>query len=1093
MAELTDDEQLQLDLDVARARVRAKQTQQNALQDEIAQRQPRLQEAPAQPPIEEIPEPSTRILPENRFTNMLPENPVTLGKGLIKGAAKAGLGALQTSAAVGGAIGQGLGHLYDEYAPSVGLSPRDPARVKAGEEQNAREIQTLQSLNDQIKPADKVDRVSMPVGQVAAGGLAGGAIVRGGGYLAGLAGTSIGAAAANPNQEGLLVSDKGYVGLGINPDDTPATVQTKKFINNSLDNVVTTAAFDAGTKAGGVVYRTVKDAVNAMRGYRKLPVMEKEYVEGLINIGAKIPPNATREQTAAAYQELLDRTNQYHSQKFEMGEDIEPITIEKDPTSILSEGLNPNNPVDRARQIHLESLRASAKPGNAPKTTVALERPRTALDEGLNAVQTSRGGDAAIEQTRQSFQDKAMTEAASHDIGPQLAREDLAAGQQSYQDTLRKDPDFGKSIRDAETGGVPLNIHDTERNLKSGIVRDAQAARAADKEVRDNAYKVVADLGAPADMESFSAAAKNADPFLSNDLREIINHADGSFGYLNNQVRPRISEAITQAYNSNNPVAVQELMKLRNNIQRDQMAWLTEHGNEQTIQAAQNANKINIEYSRKWNDGVGQDFLKNEKINRPKTQPINFIEDGRKIVDDVVSNPNRKESVDQLKGILGPEKEGALADTALAKATKDIQAGKGIDFDKITGDLQQMAHNFSDKQRMRFEGFLTDVKAKKMSLDDLEKKIPELQAASDAEKEKIFGDKFKSLFKKSTGKDYVGKENGYRIFQDVLNDKEISAASKGTQLDRLLENADDADRAGMQAAWAKSAQEQLGQNSREVTKFTPEFEEAGRKLFGDNPALESILQIRKEAERLQRAQVRTGIQEFDRGSNQKRMSHAVQMFSTWAFGVLNPTAARIKTITGHLLREYDSNPLAHEAIDNVLSNNQLLRDNLKRMIEETKTKISPEEKQMMKRLGLQLGLYSKKEQTEMNFPELSKGQMAKKGSDPSAAVSPKRASPMGPFKGELATGNIDVEHRPKVPNPDGGISTVNSMSYENDNGEEVLIPTVSDEGKLMGNHEAMEYWGKKGKYLGKFSNPDDADNYARQLHKSQAKYYGLDE
>jgi hypothetical protein len=99
---------------------------------------------------------------------------------------------------------------------------------------------------------------------------------------------------------------------------------------------------------------------------------------------------------------------------------------------------------------------------------------------------------------------------------------------------------------------------------------------------------------------------------------------------------------------------------------------------------------------------------------------------------------------------------------------------------------------------------------------------------------------------------------------------------------------------------------------------------------------------------------------------------------------------------------------------------------------------------------------------------------------------------MGPFKGEKATGNIDLEHRPRVRNEDGSTSTVRSMSYEDDNGDEVLIPTVSDEGKVMSDREAMEYWGHKKKFLGKFDNPEDADNYANELHKSQAKYYGLD-
>ncbi|RUV65845.1 hypothetical protein EOA64_00435 [Mesorhizobium sp. M1A.F.Ca.IN.022.02.1.1] len=106
-----------------------------------------------------------------------------------------------------------------------------------------------------------------------------------------------------------------------------------------------------------------------------------------------------------------------------------------------------------------------------------------------------------------------------------------------------------------------------------------------------------------------------------------------------------------------------------------------------------------------------------------------------------------------------------------------------------------------------------------------------------------------------------------------------------------------------------------------------------------------------------------------------------------------------------------------------------------------------------------------------------------------AVLTPPAAGPTGPVKGLIAAGNIDLATRPVVKNDDGTISTVRSMSYENDAGQEVLIPTVSNEGKIMSNEEAIRYWGEKGQFLGKFDNPNDADAYAQSLHESQARYY----
>lgn len=91
--------------------------------------------------------------------------------------------------------------------------------------------------------------------------------------------------------------------------------------------------------------------------------------------------------------------------------------------------------------------------------------------------------------------------------------------------------------------------------------------------------------------------------------------------------------------------------------------------------------------------------------------------------------------------------------------------------------------------------------------------------------------------------------------------------------------------------------------------------------------------------------------------------------------------------------------------------------------------------------------------------------------------------------GMKSRGTIDIFNRPVVQNPDGSISTVRSLSFGTDDGE-ILIPTVTDDGRILEDEDAIEHFYQTGGHLGIFDTPEAATAFADVLHRQQEEYYG---
>lgn len=94
--------------------------------------------------------------------------------------------------------------------------------------------------------------------------------------------------------------------------------------------------------------------------------------------------------------------------------------------------------------------------------------------------------------------------------------------------------------------------------------------------------------------------------------------------------------------------------------------------------------------------------------------------------------------------------------------------------------------------------------------------------------------------------------------------------------------------------------------------------------------------------------------------------------------------------------------------------------------------------------------------------------------------------PYVPIPGLVEPGNIDLTKRPRVKNPDGTTSTIRSIG-KNIDGHEVVLPTITPDGKNLTEAQAVERYRLTGEHLGKFASVDTANWYAERLHEAQAR------
>jgi GH24 family phage-related lysozyme (muramidase) len=113
---------------------------------------------------------------------------------------------------------------------------------------------------------------------------------------------------------------------------------------------------------------------------------------------------------------------------------------------------------------------------------------------------------------------------------------------------------------------------------------------------------------------------------------------------------------------------------------------------------------------------------------------------------------------------------------------------------------------------------------------------------------------------------------------------------------------------------------------------------------------------------------------------------------------------------------------------------------------------------------------------------------AQKFAEPSDDMVDIKAMPeaLKPLEGVLEEPNFDMSRQPIVKNDDGSVSTIATISIGRD-GREILIPTVSEDGRKLSEKEAIAEYDRTGRHLGVYSGPDAATEAAKRFHEMEER------
>jgi hypothetical protein len=418
------------------------------------------------------------------------------------------------------------------------------------------------------------------------------------------------------------------------------------------------------------------------------------------------------------------------------------------------------------------------------------------------------------------------------------------------------------------------------------------------------------------------------------------------FARLFTDIRPGLVDSINslELGNAAEKGAAKTLIQFKKWIDEDAIKYLRENGDEETLDAAEEAMRyFKDEWAPFWDDGstlqqVGT--LRRQTVARGKQGP-RFDDEARSLVKGTINDDNRSVAANMVKLLDRPEAGQSASDvtdfiigdvlTTLSSKLDTVENISDLGLNSVRQSLSRYStlirKNFG-QEADRLDALVNKLGDNKLTKEQLQKELVEARRLAEAAEERIYNVELNGFFKANG----VPNPNGYDTLSKIFNNQQSA-----DQLTSLMARAegDPIIEKGIQAAYSRwFRNNMLGSTTSTAGDRTIKAgaEMANREgiknamdyaniVFKNRPVVvEALDTLLGEAGMVQRSRASKAIPTGSGTAELTDQIAAVNRGITMVFGVLSRMGAKVRaTAVGRLNQKFNSKNYFN-MVDNLLAN-----------------------------------------------------------------------------------------------------------------------------------------------------------------------------